>query len=91
MNTINRTALSNLRQNKGRNIMAGIAIFLTTILVFVIPVIGLGAVDLEIAAANKIANNFLFMFFSFLLPSLTNFALPVLHIFQVLQRPFFYF
>lgn len=54
MNTINRTALSNLRQNKGRNIMAGIAIFLTTILVFVIPVIGLGAVDLEMAAANKI-------------------------------------
>ncbi|QBE98305.1 hypothetical protein PMF13cell1_03871 [Blautia producta] len=62
MNTINRTALSNLRQNKGRNIMAGIAIFLTTILVFVIPVIGLGAVDLEIAAANKIYPTFHVMY-----------------------------
>lgn len=42
--------------------MAGIAIFLTTILVFVIPVIGLGAVDLEIAAANKIYPTFHVMY-----------------------------
>ena len=42
--------------------MAGIAIFLTTILVFVIPVIGLGAVDLEMAAANKIYPTFHVMY-----------------------------
>ena len=42
--------------------MAGIAIFLTTLLVFVIPVIGLGAVDMEMAAANKIYPTFHVMY-----------------------------
>ena len=62
MNTINQTALSNFKQNKGKNIMAGIAIFLTTILIFVVPALGLGTVDLEMAAANKIYPTFHVMY-----------------------------
>lgn len=31
MNTITRTALANLKQNKSRNILSGIAILLTTL------------------------------------------------------------
>ncbi len=44
MSTVNRTALSNLKQNKGKNMLTGIAIFLTTILIFVIPTVELGTV-----------------------------------------------
>ena len=54
MNTVNQTALANLRQNKGKNILTGIAIFLTTLLVFVIPTIGFGQIDAQKAAINEI-------------------------------------
>lgn len=37
MKTVTRTAFSNIRANKSRNILTGIAIFLTTLLLFVIP------------------------------------------------------
>ena len=62
MNTINRTAFSNLKLNKGRNIMAGIAILLTTLLIFVIPAIGLGTVEIDMAAANKVYPTFHVMY-----------------------------
>lgn len=62
MSTVNRTALSNLKQNKGKNMLTGIAIFLTTILIFVIPTVGLGTVDTQMAAINKYYPTFHAMF-----------------------------
>lgn len=62
MNLINRTAISNLRQNKGRNILTGIAIFLTTILLLVIPTVGFGIMDLEFVAVNKLYPTYHVMF-----------------------------
>ena len=53
MKIVTRTAFSNIRTNKNRNILIGIAIFLTTLLLFVIPGIGFGIVNLEFAAVNK--------------------------------------
>ena len=58
MNTVNKAALSNLRQKKGKNILIGIAIVLTTILIFVIPTVGFGTMDVEMAAINKIYPTF---------------------------------
>lgn len=58
MNTVNKTALSNLKQNKGKNILTGIAIVLTTLLIFVIPTVGLGTMDVQMAAINKIYPTF---------------------------------
>lgn len=58
MNTVNKTALSNLKQNKGKNILAGIAIVLTTILIFVIPTVGFGTMDVQMAAINKVFPTF---------------------------------
>ena len=53
MKTVTRTAFSNIRANKSRNILTGIAIFLTTLLLFVIPGVGFGVVNLEFAAVNQ--------------------------------------
>ena len=58
MNTVNKAALSNLKQNKGKNILSGIAIILTTILIFVIPTVGFGTMDVQMAAINKIYPTF---------------------------------
>lgn len=58
MNTVNKTALSNIKQNKGKNILTGIAIFLTTILIFVIPTVGFGTIDTQMAAINKVYPTF---------------------------------
>lgn len=58
MNTVNRTALSNLRQNKGKNMLTGIAIVLTTILIFVIPTVGFGTIDAQKIAINEIYPTF---------------------------------
>ncbi len=54
MNTVNQTALANLKQNKGKNILTGIAIFLTTLLIFIIPTVGFGQIDAQKAAINEI-------------------------------------
>lgn len=54
MNMVNRTALANLKLNKGRNILIGIAVFLTTLLVFVIPTVGFGEIDLEFQMVNRV-------------------------------------
>ena len=58
MKIVTRTAFSNIRTNKNRNILIGIAIFLTTLLLFVIPGIGFGIVNLEFAAVNKASGNY---------------------------------
>ena len=42
--------------------MAGIAILLTTLLIFVIPAIGLGTVEIDMAAANKVYPTFHVMY-----------------------------
>lgn len=62
MNLITRTAISNLIQNKGRNILTGIAIFLTTILLLVIPTVGFGIMDMEFAAVNELYPTYHVMF-----------------------------
>ena len=58
MKTVTRTAFSNIRANKSRNILTGIAIFLTTLLLFVIPGVGFGVVNLEFAAVNQVYPTF---------------------------------
>lgn len=62
MNMVNSTALANLRQNKGKNILTGIAVFLTAILIFTISALGLGVADLQLAAVNKIYPSYHAMF-----------------------------
>lgn len=58
MNIINQTAKANIRQNKGRNVLIGIAIMLTAVLLTSVPVVGLGAYAPRMAAANKIYPTF---------------------------------
>lgn len=62
MSMVNSTALANLRQNKGKNILTGIAIFLTAILIFTIPALGIGVADLQMSAVNKIYPTYHAMF-----------------------------
>lgn len=47
-------AYDNMKYYKSRNILIGIAIILTTMLLLVIPTVGRGMVDLQFAATNKI-------------------------------------
>lgn len=54
MKTVTKTALANLKQNKGRNILSGIAIILTTILMLATMTFGFGMVKLQAAAVNKV-------------------------------------
>ena len=52
MNTITRTALANLKQNKSRNILSGIAILLTTLLIFLILTVGCDSITVRFAGVN---------------------------------------
>ncbi|MCR1953702.1 FtsX-like permease family protein [Clostridioides mangenotii] len=54
MKAVTKTALANIKQNKGRNILSGIAIALTTILLLSTMAFGLGMVRLQAAAVNKL-------------------------------------
>lgn len=54
MNTVTQTALANLKQNKGRNILIGIAICLTTILLFVVTTVGSGMISFQFQAINTL-------------------------------------
>lgn len=54
MKTVTKTALANLRQNKSRNLLIGIAVCLTTLLLFLIPGIGLGMLRADYQAVNQI-------------------------------------
>lgn len=58
MNTVNQTAWANFKKNRGKNILTGIAIVLTTLLVFVIPTIGFGQIDAQMAAVNELYPTF---------------------------------
>lgn len=52
MKTINTLAWANTKHHKGKNILSGIAVFLTTILVFLIISVGIGSIN----AQNYIVN-----------------------------------
>lgn len=54
MNTINATALANLKQNRGRNLLTGIAIMLTSFLIFTITTLGSGLIRFQFHAANQL-------------------------------------
>lgn len=58
MNTVNQTAWANFKKNKGKNILTGIAIVLTTLLIFVIPTIGFGQIDAQMVAVNELYPTF---------------------------------
>ena len=62
MNTINATAWANLKKNKGRNILTGIAILLTTFLIFTITTLGSGMIRLQFEAANQLYPAYHFMY-----------------------------
>ncbi|HIW84693.1 MAG TPA: ABC transporter permease [Candidatus Dorea gallistercoris] len=53
MNIITRTAISNLKSNRSRNILIGIAIALTTVLLTTVPTVIFGMIDLQFFAANE--------------------------------------
>lgn len=54
MKTTTKVALANTRFHRGKNILSGIAIVLTTLLIYLILTIGMGVVNTQNAAVNKI-------------------------------------
>ena len=54
MKTETKTAFANIRLNRSRNILIGIAITLITLLLFLIPSIGLGMIDIQYEATNRV-------------------------------------
>lgn len=48
-----RTAIQNMKYYRSRNLIIGIAIILTTMLLFIVPTVGKGMIDLQFAAVNK--------------------------------------
>lgn len=57
MKMTTRVAYCNMRHYKSKNILIGIAIILTTLLLFVIPSIGKDMVEVNFAVINKIYPN----------------------------------
>ncbi len=47
-------AFKNMKYHKSKNILAGIAMLLTTLLLFVVPTVGNGMIEAQYAAVNKI-------------------------------------
>lgn len=62
MNVITMTAMANFRKNKSRNILIGIAIFLTAFLLTTVPTVGIGTASVEMAVTNKVYPTFYAMF-----------------------------
>lgn len=58
MRTEVRIAFANMKHHKSKNILIGIAIFLTTMLLFLVPAIGKGMIDGQFAAVNEIYPTF---------------------------------
>lgn len=52
MKIVTKTALANLKLNRTRNIISGLAILLTTLLIFAVLSVGFGTVSVEFAAVN---------------------------------------
>lgn len=53
MKTVTKTALANFKQNRGRNLLSGIAVALTTFLIFVVLTVGYGMIQARSAAVNE--------------------------------------
>lgn len=62
MNIVTKTAMSNFRRNKSRNILIGIAILLTTVLLTTVPTVLFGVFDLENAAVLEVYPTYDVMF-----------------------------
>lgn len=62
MNTISRTALSNFKKNKSRNLLIGIAVVMTAFLLTAAPTVIIGYVDLQHQAVNECYPTFHAMF-----------------------------
>lgn len=54
MKMTTRVAFDNMKYHRSRNILIGTAIILTTMLLFVVPTVGKGMVDLQFAATNRL-------------------------------------
>lgn len=52
MKTVTKTALANAKRNRGSNILCGLAISLTTLLIFVILTVIFGSIEVEHTAVN---------------------------------------
>lgn len=52
MKTVTKVAFANARQNKTRNVISGIAMILTTLLIFMVLTIGYSAVEIQFAGVN---------------------------------------
>ena len=62
MKTVTKTALANVRQNKHRNIISGIAIILTTLLIFMVLTVGYASISVRFAGVNAYYPTFHGMF-----------------------------
>lgn len=58
MNIINTTALSNFKKNKGRNVLIGVAILLTALLLTVVPTVLMGMISVQNKAVNHVYPTF---------------------------------
>ncbi len=54
MKMITRLSLANMKYHKSKNILIGIAIFLTTLLLFLVPTIGKNMIDGQFAVINEV-------------------------------------
>ena len=52
MRMVAKIALSNMKYHKSKNILIGIAIFLTTVLLFLVPTMGMDLINCQKAAIN---------------------------------------
>lgn len=54
MSMITQIAFSNMKYHKSKNVLIGIAIFLTTLLLFLVPTMGMDLINSQKAAINKL-------------------------------------
>lgn len=53
MSMVTEIAVANLKYHKSKNILTGIAVFLTTLLLFLVPTIGMDLISCQKAAINE--------------------------------------
>lgn len=51
---IGRIAAANMKYHKSKNILTGIAVFLTTLLLFIVPAVGYDAISGQQAVINEL-------------------------------------
>lgn len=54
MSMVAKIALSNMKYHKSKNVLTGIAIFLTTLLLFLVPTMGMDLINSQKAAVNEL-------------------------------------